>query len=253
MNEPTRMSRNERLENIREIANRIMQKYQSKVKAIGVYGSVARNADGPYSDIEMLCVLPTEGESYSYEWSAGNWKAEVNFDSEDVVLEHAATVENDWPLTHGMYFSVLPLHDPEHFFVELDKVVKSPEEKDFHEAICCVLVEDLYEAVGKWRNIKVQGPKAYLPSLVTDVARYGAMLVGLHNKTYYSTSSQVLLEALKLPDRPLGFDSLCQIVMSGQLSDSELVINTCENFWHGVMDWTKKNGYSISNTKKIPF
>jgi kanamycin nucleotidyltransferase len=203
--------------------------------------------------MEILCVLRSSGESYTHEWSVGNWKAEVNFDSEDVVLEHAATVENDWSLTHGMYFSILPLYDPESFFVELRNVAKSPKENDFQRAICCVLVEDLYEAVGKWRNIHFRGPKEYLPSLATNVAKDGAMLVGLHNKTYFSTSTLVLLEALKLPDCPRGFDSLCKIVMSGQLSDSELIIHICENFWSGVMDWAIKNGYTIHHTKKIPF
>jgi kanamycin nucleotidyltransferase len=87
----------------------------------------------------------------------------------NIVLEHAATVENDWPLTHGIYFSLLPLYDPESFFIKLRDVAKSPKEKDFHHAICCVLVEDLYEAVGKWRNIHFQEPKEYLPSSAIKV------------------------------------------------------------------------------------
>ncbi|WP_037464949.1 ANT(4')-I family aminoglycoside nucleotidyltransferase [Shimazuella kribbensis] len=253
MNGPAKMIRSERLKIIDEIKDRIMEKYNSKVKAIGVYGSVARCADGPYSDIEILCVLSTSGESFRSEWTTGNWKAEVDFDSGDVVLEHAETVENDWPLTHGMYVNLLPLYDPDGFFTKVRKVVQSPKKKDFQHAISCLLIEDLFETVGKWRNIHLHGPKEYLPSLAIDVARYGAMLVGLHNKTNFSTSAQVLPEALRLPDRPAGFDALCKLVLSGQLHDSKEIIQTCENFWTGVLDWAMKNNYTIIHSEKIPF
>jgi kanamycin nucleotidyltransferase len=201
----------------------------------------------------MFCVLRSSGESYSYEWSAGLWKAEVDFYSEDVLLQKAATVKGEWPLTHGKYFSVLRLYDPEDFFTELQKAAESPKMEDFYRAICGVLVGEIYEFVGKWRNISVQGPVTYLPSLVIEVAKYGAMLIGLHNRTYFSTSAQVLSEALNLPNRPRGFDHLCEMVMSGHLGNSKAIINSCENFWKGIMDWAAENGYVINHKEKIPF
>jgi kanamycin nucleotidyltransferase len=81
----------------------------------GVYGSLARGADGPYSDIEMMCLLRTAGVERTVEWSHGPWKAEVNFLGYDVALRQAAEVDGDWPLAHGAYLNVLPLHDPERF------------------------------------------------------------------------------------------------------------------------------------------
>lgn len=253
MNGPKKMSREERLHIAHEIAARILEKYGSDVKAIGIYGSLARQTDGPFSDIEMLCVLRSSGEEYNHEWSAGDWKAEVNFDSEDVLLEFVATVEGDWPLTHGAFFSVLPLYDPESFFTVLLRTAESPNDAAFRQAISGLLVEELYEYVGKWRNASVMGPKSFLPSLAVAVAKAGAMLIGLHNKTYYTTSATVLPEALNQPTRPDGFDRLCQLVMTGELSDSEAIIEALEDFWQGVVNWSAGHGYAINQSERIPF
>ncbi len=88
MNGPVKISRSERFQTCQEIAARLHEVYKEKVLAIGVYGSISRGTDGPYSDIEMFCVLKESGEKieFSYEWSAGPWKAEVNVCSADVLL-----------------------------------------------------------------------------------------------------------------------------------------------------------------------
>ncbi|SFI31378.1 kanamycin nucleotidyltransferase [Bacillus sp. 71mf] len=122
---PGKVTREERIKIAYTIANQILEKYGSEVKAIGIYGSLARKADGPFSDIEMKCILNSLEDSYSYEWTAGDWKAEVNFDSEEDIVEEATTIEEDWPLTHGQFFTILPIYDPEEFFKELRQKARS--------------------------------------------------------------------------------------------------------------------------------
>jgi kanamycin nucleotidyltransferase len=70
MNGPGMMSREERWRIANEIAGRAMEHCGSRLKAVGVYGSLALGTDGPFSDIEMFCVLRSSGESRTYEWSA---------------------------------------------------------------------------------------------------------------------------------------------------------------------------------------
>lgn len=57
MNGPVNISRSERLQTCHEIAARLHEVYRDKILAIGIYGSVAKGTDGPFSDIEMFCVL----------------------------------------------------------------------------------------------------------------------------------------------------------------------------------------------------
>ena len=111
----------------------------------------------------------------------------------------------------------------------------------------------MYEYIGKLRNIEIQGPKSFLPTLAIKIATSGAMILGLHNKRYFTTSAQVLPEAITFTDKPEGFDALCELVMSGNLSDPKQIMNVCENFWKGLLSWSDKKGYVIKCSSGIPF
>lgn len=250
---PEPMSRGERLELAKEIADRALSIYGPRIKAVGLYGSMARSTDGPFSDIEIFCVLRSEGEEFSYEWSYGPGKAEVDFYSEDVLLRRAAQVEGRWPLTHGAYQSVMPLYDPEEFFARLKAAACSQTDRQFHHAICEVLVGELYEFAGKWRNARASGYTAHLPSLAAETAKYGAMVIGLHNRRTFSTGSRVLEEALTMQERPAGFDSLAKVVMAGELSEPGVVHQLCEAFWDGLITWAEAHGYELTSAGRIPF
>ncbi|MGE7093291.1 ANT(4')-I family aminoglycoside nucleotidyltransferase [Lysinibacillus sp. NPDC048646] len=254
MNGPVKISRSERLQTVQEIAVRLQEVYKESILAIGVYGSVSRGTDGPFSDIEMFCVLDESREDveFSYEWSAGPWKAEVNVLSTDVLLKTAATVEDDWPLTHGPFFSPLSLYDPKGFFPTLKKAAETPTKEDFTQAINGIIVGEMYEFIGKLRNVSLNGPHTYLPYLAMQFAQYGAMLIGLHNQRFYSTGAMVLPESLKLPNRPAGFDNVAKLVMSGELSEPSKIVFVCENFWDGLTAWAAEHHYVI-HSERIPF
>ncbi|MED4570518.1 ANT(4')-I family aminoglycoside nucleotidyltransferase [Brevibacillus agri] len=254
MNGPVNITRNERLQTCQEIAARLHEVYGAKILAIGVYGSVARGTDGPFSDIEMFCVLEDSDEDvdFSHEWSAGPWKAEVNVLSANVLLHMAATVDEGWPLSHGAFFAPLALYDPKDFFPALKKAAQSPTQEAFTEAINGVLVGEMYEFIGKLRNAHLNGPHTYLPYLAMQFAQYGAMLLGLHHRTCYSTGAQVLPESLLLTDRPDGYEQVAKLVMSGELADPAKIVAACEQFWSGLHVWAAKHHYVI-HTKRIPF
>lgn len=244
------MTREERRRLAHELADRALAAYGEQVKAIGCYGSMGRGTDGPYSDIEMFVVLRTQGDEFSHEWVAGPWKAEVDFYSEGVLLAKAAEVEGRWPLTHGSFFHVLSLYDPEGFFAQLREAAASPADEAFRRAIEGVLTGELYEFAGKWLNARAAGHRAYLAALAVETARYGAFLIGLHNRTTYSTGAKVLEESLALPDRPAGYDELARLVMTGDLTDP---YGALERFWDGVQAWAAAHGYTIVSAERIPF
>lgn len=254
MNGPVKISRSERLQTCQEIAARLHEVYKDKVLAIGIYGSVSRCTDGPFSDIEMFCVLEESSEDveFSYEWSAGPWKAEVNVCSANVLLKTAATVEGDWPLTHGPFFALLSLYDPKDFFSTLKNAADSPVKEDFTQAVNGVLVGEMYEFIGKLRNARLNGHLSYLPYLTMQFAQYGTMVIGLHNQKLYSTGAMVLPESLELANRPAGFDEVARLVMSGDLADPSKIIVACEDFWNGLIAWAAEHHYVI-HSERIPF
>ena len=219
--------------------------YGDQVLAIGYYGSVAKGTDGPYSDIEMQCVINGSGLENTYEWNAGPWKAEVNVQSRDVLLEEAAIIEGNWSITHGAYSHVLPVYDPDGFFEQLQSVVHSQPESKFQEAIKELIVGDILEQIGKVRNAWALGNPGYLPTLACELARSGACLIGLANRSLYSSASHMIAEALVLPEKPEGYQAICQMVTSGELSDPEKIVESANIFWGGVDDWAEANGIRI--------
>jgi kanamycin nucleotidyltransferase len=215
------------------------------VIAVGYYGSLGRGTDGPFSDIEMHCVIAGTGVEKTFEWNAGPWKAEVNVQSRDILLEDAARVEGDWPITHGAYSQVLAVYDPTDFFEELRITVHSQPESKFQEAIKELIVGDIMEQIGKVRNSRAQGNVSYLPSLACELARSGACLVGLANRSLFSSASRMYAEALVLPDQPEGYQAICQMVTAGELSDPERIVAAANVFWSGVEAWANTKSLRI--------
>jgi kanamycin nucleotidyltransferase len=119
------MEHQHRMELAQLIAERLIVRYGTAVKAIGLYGSLARQEDGPYSDIELFCVLRAPGEPRTYEWCAGAWKAEVNVLDEVALRQEASQLDGSWARTHGAFVRVLPLLDPDDYFGGLSEVVMS--------------------------------------------------------------------------------------------------------------------------------
>ncbi len=242
---PQPIERGQRFETALAIADRIHQHYGERVLAIGLYGSVARGADGPYSDIEMHCVLHGADFEVSHEWSAGPWKAEVDVYSQDVMLARARTLDLDWPLTHRSYVEVMPLYDPTGFFERLRVAVLDHPDQAFRQLIGMTIVGEVYEVVGKVRNARAAGNDTYLPTLAVDLIRYGAFLIGLDRRHLYSGSAWMLEESLKLPGRPGGYDDLCRAVMAGQLEDPARIAALVDGLWSGVEQWAAARGIPI--------
>lgn len=247
------MTRRDRLALAREIADRARTRCGDDLLAVGLYGSLARGDDGPYSDIEILCVLGTSGEHYTHEWTTGPWKAEVDFISRDRLLAQAAEVDGEWPLTHGAYVHTRPLHDPHRIFPQLREIVLGQRAEKFAAALRMLVVGDIYELVGKVRNAREAGHSGGLAILATHLALCGAYLIGLANRTPYTSGTKILRESLSLPGRPAGYDHLCRLVMDGTLADPDQVAAACDAFWAGVERWAATRGIAIDEPRRIPF
>jgi kanamycin nucleotidyltransferase len=244
---PQAIERARRLELAYEIAERVQRHYGEATVAIGLFGSLARGTDGPYSDIEMHCVVQGTGIDQRLEWSAGAWKAEVDVYSEDVLLEWATEIDEDWPLTHSACTEVLAVCDPTDLFSRLRDAVLSRHDDQFEQTIRDVIVGDLYEWIGKIRNARAAGNDTCLPYLAVELARTGMCLIGLANRHLYAASSTAFEESLRQPGRPKGYDRLCQMVMSGDLTDTSRVADAAESFWSSVEKWADERGMVIED------
>jgi kanamycin nucleotidyltransferase len=228
-----------------EIASRVQRHYGDQLLALAVYGSLARGSDGPFSDIEMFCLLRGGGINETLEWSSGPWKAEVNVFSVDTLLGRAAALDVDWSISHGALDVLWVLHDPGGAFPRLRASVFDHPDAVFDHAMRETIVTEIYEVIGKVRNARVVGDCTPLASLAVQAARLGACLIGLAHRHLYTSGARVLAESLSLPGRPTGYDELCQIVMAGQLAQAMEIARTCDAFWVGLEGWAAKRGLTL--------
>jgi kanamycin nucleotidyltransferase len=242
---PQPISAEERRQNAQEIAQALQAHYGERLLALGIYGSLGRGTDGPYSDIEMHCIVQGEGIDECFEWSTGPWKAEVDVYSPEVILGLAAEVEGDWAITHGAYVKVLPVFDPGGFFPRLKETVLSQPEEVFRWRMKEVIIGDLYELVGKARNAWAAQTLGCLPEYALHLARGTAGLLGLAQRYLFSSSTTFFEEALRLPEQPAGFEALCRRVMSGKLSSPRAILREINALWEGLELWAQEQGIEL--------
>jgi kanamycin nucleotidyltransferase len=247
------MSQDQRLLVVDSIVARLLDAYRGHVVAIGLYGSTGRGADGAYSDVEMFCVIDRPGEDHRYEWVHGDGKAEVELFGEDVIRRKAAVVDEGWAITHAQFAYPRPLQGDERFFNELRELVFAHPDETFAEVERAIIVDELYEGMGKVRNAASTGDFSKLASRACRHGLMSALLLGLARRKIYTAAGLDLAESMQLVGRPDGHDELCRIVMSGDLADSGRVALILERHWRGVVEWIDREGLDMSPRLKWPF
>ena len=54
-------------------------------------------------------------------------------------------------------------------------------------------------------------------------------------------------ESLELSGRPEGYDTLCRMVMAGDLADPARIIAAADAFWTGVEKWAEEREIQIEH------
>jgi kanamycin nucleotidyltransferase len=238
---------------IEEIVERARAVQGDNILALALYGSTARDDVGPYSDIEMMCVLRGEGTWQNTIWVTGPWKAEVNFISQDIMMRRASEVKGDWSISHGKFLRIQTISDPEKFYSKMPEAVFSHPPSIYNDAIRSVITVDIYEWIGKLRNARLRQQTQLLPRLCLAMVQFGEQIIGLDNRYLYVTAATSLEESLQLARLPDGYEEICRMVMSGKLDDPAKIDAACEAFWNGVVEWAEERQIEYVTNERIPF
>src|SRR5690606_27797466 len=91
---PTATTPEEKLQIINEIKNRLLSTHGDKILAIGIYGSVGKGTDEPYSDIE-LHVVAVDGVSIEgHEFIFDKFKIEISMWQKSAFIATAKKVDD---------------------------------------------------------------------------------------------------------------------------------------------------------------
>ncbi|MGH8081454.1 MAG: kanamycin nucleotidyltransferase C-terminal domain-containing protein [Lysobacter sp.] len=237
---PQSVTAEQRRELVDAVVEQLRRRHGERLLAIALYGSTARDSDGPYSDVELWAVLDDGafGSDFdeSLEWVHGRGKAEVNLMSRTAVEAFAREVDERWALTHGQFVHARALWiAPDHgTLVEtLRSLAAHPDDHAVDRALAETVVGELYELLGKLRNRYTRKPLALLAA---EFAEQLACLIGLAERHVFVSAGSMFDEAADLPG-PDGSAALFKLVAKGDLSDEAGVTAAIERVWAGVEAW----------------
>lgn len=242
---PMTQTREARAQVLARIVADLQRTYGDAIIVIALYGSMARNEDLPFSDVELFCVVRDEEVDHSHEWVYGAGKAEVNILSDDAAQRDAALLDSDWAQWKGQFLHARCLFGDAAYLDELRNLVFAPPAAEFHQLLEEMIVGELYEWMGKLRNAQQVGNDAAIPPLAVHFVEHLAQILAIAHRHCYTTGSRTLADSLTLARRPAGYDELCGVVMRGALSDSAHVAAQIEACWHGVAAWAKEEGLAF--------
>lgn len=234
---PISQSHTARLALVQQLSDRLQNLYLDQVIAIALYGSVARGQDGPYSDVELLCFVAEQELDQSFEWVYGAGKAEINVLGQNDARWEAKEVDIDWAVSKGAFLEAKVIFGDEAFVIALKESVLSVSDDEINSVIGQVLVDELYEWVGKVRNALHTNSFSAVPSIACKFAETIALLLGLAHRTCYTTGMTMLDESLLFDDLPIGYQDLCNLVREGSLNDAKETIMVLEAAWSGIVSW----------------
>ena len=249
---PFATAREEKWAMVRKIRDKWLEGYTQEVLAIGVYGSMARGTDGPFSDIEMWAVMRNGVAISGHEFVLGAFKVEIDVITRKAFFEMAETIDDGWAIKAGTFIDVVPLHDPDHIFAAVKRMAMELPNARVHDVMREFMIWEPYETMGKLRNSLRMGNEAYVALGAKDLTWQAAKLIGLANRQYYTTRARTLAESLKMPSRPDGYRELAEVIMSGRLEDTTTVLQRCEDLWCGLNDWFSQLGISYT-VDVLPF
>lgn len=249
---PAATTREEKMNIIHHIKDRLLQLHGDDILAIGLYGSIAQGIDGPYSDIELRVVTQDGVSLPGHEFIYPPFKIEIGMKRKQDIFKAAASVDDSWAIKAGAYVHLQEIYDPGNLLAEIRKLPLKVSDEAIKETMREFMIWEPYETMGKIRNNFQSGNHSYLPLGARDLTWQTAKLIGLANRTFYHTRARTLEESLSLPSRPSGYDQLAQLVMGGQLFETDHIYELCEQLWSGLNAWYEQLNIEYT-LKELPF
>ncbi|QHJ69969.1 kanamycin nucleotidyltransferase C-terminal domain-containing protein [Planococcus halotolerans] len=234
---PAPTTRKEKFEMINTLKDRLLAAHGDDILAIGVYGSIALETDGPYSDIEMHVITKDGSKVETLEFVYDKFKIELTTNDKSTFLKEAEEVDDSWAIKAGAFIHVLPIHDPTELFEQVKNLPLEISDDARRHIMKEFMIWEPYETVGKIRNNYSGGNLNYLSTGARDLLWQTAKLIGLANKTYYSTRAKTLEESLEMKSIPSGYKELLDFMQEGELPDAEKLYRFCEELWTGLNEW----------------
>ena len=230
------MKHKERLELASEISKSIVKRHGKNVLSIGIFGSVARNEDDDYSDLELVAITKNRGFFRLY------------ILRNIVVLELGVTIKNalkmirkvdeEWSLRPGFLIHQKIIFGDKSVINKFKNEVRKINEKDLRKAANKIIVW-MYDNLNKIRNANKSKNRAKMLVPLAFYTIHANLLVGLLNKHIYKRQYfEALEEAKNLKKLPKDYYKHMKILYES--SDLEKISRTATDLYNNCLEFINK-------------
>ena len=129
------MDHKTRLHIAHELKKKILKKHTDAILGIAIYGSVAKNEDRKYSDLEMFVITRRKLKKREIRYVYGDMAVEVSYIFSRDMLRNARQVTPNWAIEADFYRNYLILYEKNKWFTKLKRAVEAQDTRAFKKAM----------------------------------------------------------------------------------------------------------------------
>lgn len=241
---PPEFTHEQRLGAAHAIAELLRRRYDDRLVAVMLEGSVAKGLDAACSDLEFGVVI--EGaEDRWYPFFRQGMFVGISYRFPESELAGAAKIDYTWPVARDSLLHGLVLYDPGGFYDKLREISLEAEAgADFTELVRDALA-DTYENVLKLAALEpAQGLQATV--FAGQCAYWAAITVALANRHRYLSTRRMIEESFTLASLPTRFREDMGSLLSAS-SDVRACKDAVGRLWPAMRGWAAGFGACLDD------
>jgi kanamycin nucleotidyltransferase len=241
------MDRAQRMQLANDLSTAFREQHGEHIVAVGIRGSVARQEDNEFSNLNLVVVTDRPGVGASRSLLLGPTAVDVYVVDRESYLIDAATVGPWWPIRADQFTHSKPIHDPHDFYRDLRKTYESYVEgapaEEFLRAEAANVVQAVTWAYKARSRISMAEGMSRIA--IAESALRAVLALGLRARFVFKNPAHAFMMAGQLPGSPPRFtDSLNSALLAG--SDTKEAVAALEDAIEAMLEAAVRNEVPIS-------
>jgi len=247
MNYPIPHTHDERVKLVEDLVIRLQDRYKDDLLAVALFGSMSRDEDKDYSDIDMIAVVKGEKIVNELAGIQNGLNYGVDIFSQDIVASKITSISMRWPMLVGKFVTARPLKDELRLFDIYKQLYEETVQKDYKTHIRQIFVEEIYEECNKFINTTHFGSREQVLYIANQLFTKMISFVGVINKSYYLSSVSFPDKAMSLPINFPSFKILGESVTSESRPSSQELQSTVQNMLNEIVQYLLRQGIEFED------
>ena len=241
----------QRVETAEKLASLLLAKYGDEILLGGIYGSVAKETDTDYSDLEMFFIVKDESSAKTFNFAFRSIPVHVEVKKLSIVEKDIVKVNIEWPYKMGMLFNLKVTCGDKAILKRFRKLLEGIPNERFNEYIarytplCC-------EGLGRLKSVKLRGNTHEAGLFVSEVLGEQMLLVALFNRGFINHSYLGgLPESFHFKYLPQNYEQTVRKLMNWHSLGLEETIVIAERFVQDFISFLDTKGIKIEDNTPL--